>query len=104
ELPFGSGKVWFNRPGPARLLLGGWQLSGVTSIQTGLPFTPILGFDPTNTGTTARPNVVPGAQLYPDNQGPSGWFNNSAFAAPASYTYGNTGRNILRGPSTYNVD
>jgi hypothetical protein len=36
-----------------RAILGGWQLSGVTSHQTGLPFTPILSFDPTNSGTTA---------------------------------------------------
>jgi len=104
ELPFGRGKTWINNPGVARAVLGGWQLSGVTSYQTGLPFTPILSFDPTNTGATARPNVVSGAAFYPSNQGPSDWFNNSAFVAPAAYTYGNAGRNILRGPNAFNND
>jgi hypothetical protein len=70
ELPFGRGKTWLTQPGVARASLGGWQLSGVTSIQTGLPFTPILNFDPTNTGTTARPNVVAGAAFYPTESRP----------------------------------
>jgi len=104
ELPFGRGKTWLNQPGVARASLGGWQLSGVTSIQTGLPFTPILNFDPTNTGATARPNVVAGAAFYPTDQGPNDWFNASAFPAPAAYTYGNAGRNILVGPDTRNND
>jgi hypothetical protein len=103
ELPFGRGKALVNQPGIARAILGGWQLSGVTSYQTGLPFTPILSYDPTNTGTTARPNIVAGAALYP-SPSPSDWFNNAAFVAPAAYTYGNAGRNILRGPNTFNSD
>ena len=104
ELPFGRGKTWLTQPGVARASLGGWQLSGVTSIQTGLPFTPILNFDPTNTGTTARPNVVAGAAFYPTDQGPNDWFNSSAFVSPGAYTYGNAGRNILVGPGTRNND
>jgi len=104
ELPFGRGKSWVTQPGAARAILGGWQLSGVTSFQTGLPFTPILGYDPTNTGTTARPNVIAGAAFYPSNQGPSDWFNNSAFVAPPAYTYGKSGRDILRGPQQFNSD
>ena len=103
ELPFGRGKPWVSQPGIARAILGGWQLSGVTAYQTGLPFTPILSFDPTNTGTTARPNVVPGVAFYPSPSRTS-WFNNAAFVAPAAYTYGNAGRNILRGPNTFNSD
>ena len=86
------------------LFWAGGSFPGVTSHQTGLPFTPILSFDPTNTGTTARPNVVPGAALYPANQGPTDWFNSAAFVAPAAYTYGNAGRNILVGPGQFNSD
>ncbi len=103
ELPFGAGKPLVNQPGIARVLLGGWQISGVSAFQTGLPFTPILSFDPTNTGATAHPNVVPGAALYP-SPGRTSWFNGAAFVAPAAYTYGNAGRNILRGPNTFNSD
>ena len=104
ELPFGAGKHWVSQPGIGRLALGGWQLSGVVAVQSGLPITPILSYDPTNTGTTARPNVVSGASLYPSNQGPNDWFNNSAFVAPAAYTYGNAGRNIIIGPGLHNAD
>ncbi len=104
ELPFGRNKRWFNQQGVARAALGGWELSGVIAVQTGEPFTPILGSDPTNTGTTARPNVAGGAALYPANQGPGDWFNNSAFVPPAPYTYGNAGRNIVLGPGLHNSD
>ncbi len=48
--------------------------------------------------------MVAGADLYPSNQGPKDWFNSSAFVAPSAYTYGNAGRNILRGPRTFNND
>ena len=103
ELPFGRNKALFSQPGVGRLVLGGWQLSGVVAVQSGLPITPILSFDPTNTGTTARPNVV-GTPLYPSNQGPTDWFNSAAFAAPSAYTYGNAGRNIILGPGLHNSD
>ena len=32
------------------------------------------------------------------------WFNTAAFAIPATYTYGDSGRNILRGPAFWNLD
>jgi hypothetical protein len=104
ELPFGAGKHWLSQPGVGRAVLGGWQLSGVVAVQTGLPITPILSFDPTNTGTTARPNVVSGVALYPTNQGPNDWYNAAAFVAPPAYTYGNAGRNIIEGPGLHNSD
>ena len=47
--------------------------------------------------------MVPGAALYP-SPSPTSWFNSAAFVAPAAYTYGNAGRNILRGPNTFNSD
>ncbi len=104
DLPFGRGKPWLSRPGVARALLGGWELSGITSIQTGLPFTPILKTDNSNTGTIARPDVVPGVALYPARQDPTNWFNPTAFTTPAPFTYGNAGRDILRGPGLWNQD
>ncbi|MFN7992054.1 MAG: TonB-dependent receptor [Bryobacteraceae bacterium] len=104
EVPFGRGKPWLNQPGAARALLGGWQLSGITSIQTGLPFTPLLSFDPTNTGAPIRPDVVAGVPLYPAHQDPSEWFNPNAFKTPALYTFGNAGRDILRAPGAWNND
>lgn len=94
ELPFGRA----NRFGR------GWQLAGITSWQGGLPFTPTLSFDPSNTGTTARPNRIADGSLPDDQRSISRWFDTAAFVAPASFTYGNAGRNFLRGPRQINFD
>ncbi|MDB5385747.1 MAG: hypothetical protein JWM11_1393, partial [Planctomycetaceae bacterium] len=55
----------------------------------------------TNTGTGSRPNVA-GPVAYPKTL--QHWFDPSAFALPAPYTYGNAGRNILVGPGRWNWD
>jgi len=104
ELPFGKGKPFLNSSRIAGLLIGGWQLTGIFSAQTGLPFTPVLSFDPTNTGTTARPNRIASGALPSGQQGPQSWFDSSAFPSPAAYTFGNSGRNILNGPGFHNID
>ena len=102
-LPFGKGKALLNHNGWESALAGGWQITGIFSAQSGLPFTPYLSYDPTNTGSSAaRPNCLGNASLA--NPGPQLWFNPSAFANPAAYTYGNCGRNILRGPGFHNTD
>ncbi len=104
ELPFGKGKPFFSNSRLAGAVLGGWQLTNIFSAQTGLPFTPILSVDNTNTGTTARPNRVANGALSSDVRNPQNWFNEAAFVTPAQYVYGNSGRNILRGPGFRNLD
>lgn len=94
ELPFARGNRW----------LSGWQVTGITSWQTGLPFTPVLSFDPTNTGTTARPDRLADGNLRANEESIDRWFDTNAFAAPASFTWGNAGRNFLRGPRQLNFD
>jgi hypothetical protein len=86
----------------------GWELRGIVAAQTGQPFTPLLQFDNSNTGNTGgnfgsdRPNLLSSpAVAHPS---PQKWFNTSAFAIPAPYTFGNAGRNILRGPGLVSVD
>jgi hypothetical protein len=99
ELPFGKGKPRF-----AGAVLGGWQLSGIFTKQTGLPFTPVMSVDSSNTGTTLRPNLV-GTGAFPSSQQTiQQWFNVAAFAQPAAYTFGNAGRDILVGPGLTNTD
>jgi hypothetical protein len=102
ELPFGPGKP-LAVAGLAGLLVRGWQVSGILSLQTGSPVTPYFTANISNTfGGTDRPNVV-----GDPNNGPqtvSQWFNRSAFAAPAAGTFGNAGRNIIGGPSLANLD
>lgn len=104
ELPFGRGKPFLADSKLGGAILGGWQLSGITSYQTGLPFTPVLSFDPSNTGTTARPNRIADGALPSDQRSPNRWFDVSAFTAAPANTFGNSGRDILRGPSQFNND
>jgi len=94
-------------PGRNRLTRG-FQTSSILVIQSGQPFTPLLQFDNSNTGNTGgnfgsdHPNVFRNPAL--SNPTPDRWFDTSAFAVPPPYTFGNAGRNILRGPGLATVD
>jgi hypothetical protein len=84
------------------------ELRGITTLQSGQPFTPILRFDNSNTGNTGqgsgfdRPNLLENPRL--SDRGPDRWFDTGAFAVPQPYTFGNAGRNILRGPAYASFD
>jgi hypothetical protein len=101
ELPLARGH------GVANKILGGWTLSGIATVQSGFPFTPQLGYNPSNDGDSrnpVRPSWNP-ADRGPVIEGsPSQYFNPAAFAPPASGTYGNVGRDTLVGPGTRTVD
>ncbi len=104
DLPFGKGKHWLHGGGPADWFLGGWQLGGILTLQTGPYFTPTLSVDLTNTGTTNFPNVVGNPNLPSGQRSIHDWFNLSAFALPQQYVYGNAGRGIVEGPPLKNMD
>ena len=90
-----------NASGLARSVLGGWQISGVTQFQGGVPLN--VGMTGTSLGLANRPNRKAGV----DVEGPKTvqqWFNTTAFEAPAFGFFGNAGRNILRGPGIHNWD
>ncbi len=103
ELPFGKGKPFLASSRFGNIVAGGWQLSGIFTKQTGLPFTPVESVDSSNTGTTERPNRI-GSGILSSGQTINNWFNIAAFAVPAAYTFGNSGRNILTGPGATNID
>jgi hypothetical protein len=100
ELPFGKGKAMLNNNRLVDLALGGWQTNGILTVQTGQPFSPVLQTSTTN-GTGSRPDVV-GNVTYPKTL--QRWFDPSAYATPAPYTYGNASRNSLFGPGRTNWD
>jgi hypothetical protein len=104
ELPFGNGRHYLNKVNPVvNGILGGWEVAGILSDRSGLPFTPVISGDRANTGVGGqRPNRLADGSL--DNPTVSQWFNVSAFATPALYTYGNSGRNILRSDGLVTVD
>jgi len=108
ELPFGSHRRFFNRaPRPVSAFIAHWTASAIIGIQSGFPFSPQLGYNPTGNGDTrnpVRPNWNPDfhGSLYPRT--PSQYFNPSAFLPPATGTYGNVSRDSLTGPGLSQVD
>jgi hypothetical protein len=101
QLPFGAGHALLGQ-GWSGKVVGGWELSAIYSAQSGLPFTTNLSFDNANAGTTSYPNRVCDGRL--SNLGLARWFDTSCFVAPASFVFGNEGRNVLIGPGRNNLD
>jgi TonB dependent receptor len=98
ELPFGEGKH-FGRDanGAAEWIIGGWQVGGITTVSTGTWFTV--------TGATSLGAQSDGQQRPDEISNPNGtpcvpgtFFNTCAFQNPPAGSFGNTGRNTLRGP------
>jgi hypothetical protein len=90
-------------PAPAfKFLLGGWQVNGIVTVQSGQPFTPYTSqFDPFRNETFNRLSVIGD----PNRRVPEGLaYNPSAFALPAIGTFGNSGRNIVRGDGYRSAD
>jgi hypothetical protein len=87
-------------------LLGGWQLSGITTFQTGLPIDPTLGIDQAGVGSTARqrPQVVGSPFLGFGDRTVGRWFNPAGFVLPSIATFATTSRNFLSAPGTNNWD
>jgi hypothetical protein len=109
-LPFGQGQRWL-KSGFASAVLGGWQLSGIMSMQTGFPSTINLtgdtaGIGGGSGGILIRANPVPGqdAELPASQRSTSEWFNVHAFVQPPAYQFGVLARNTLVGPGLFNID
>lgn len=105
DLPFGGR----NGQGSRRVnkLFGDWQLSGIETVQAGLPFTPQLSYNPANDGDTrnpVRPSLNPHFAGPVILGGPGLYFNPNAFIQPLAGTYGNAGRNVLTGPALVETD
>lgn len=100
ELPFGEGRA-FAQDGVAKHLLGGWLVSGIFSARSGRAFTVTQN----NNNVGADQQGLP--DLTGDPEGPETveeWFNTAAFTQVPSGTFGNAGRNILRGPGWVTFD
>jgi hypothetical protein len=106
ELPFGKGKQFLNSGGVIGSIVGQWQVNGVFRRFTGLPFTPTAAVTPCNCpGVTGIYADVAGSPQYPHGIGPGQpWVSTSAFNSPAPNTFGNAGRDVLRGPGLTNYD
>ena len=107
----------FMQPGLLHSVLGGWQVSDLTSYQTGTPFS--LNNNASNADNAGTGNSVTTVQSHPDVIGPihgsaairhpagqpgPRLYNSDAYAAPQGLTYGDAGRNILNLPTHTNYD
>jgi hypothetical protein len=101
NLPFGRDRQLLNQSKILDELVGGWNLFGDVTVQTGSPFTPYMLVNNSyalSSNNLWYPNVVGDPKSVAGGQSINSWFNVSAFAAPTPGTFGNMGRNIVYGP------
>ncbi len=106
ELPFGRSKRWLSH-GLGGMILGNWQASGILSAQTGTP----IAISPacTMSGVSGlgcyadrlKSPLLPEGQRSMDR-----WFDTTAFASPAPYSFGTGSRTEpnLRNPGAFSFD
>jgi hypothetical protein len=117
ELPFGHGRTFGNNWRPAlNIFLGGWELSGISTFQSGQPIFVQLSTQNSNTGSTRdRPDIAYGfdnnsifvtsvSPVIEDRTDKTVYLNVAAFSTPAKGTFGNAPRNYFNGPGTQNWD
>jgi hypothetical protein len=106
QVPVGKGKQFLASAGKlTNALVGGWVVSGIQSVTTGLPFSISAGADVANIGvSTGQRAQLVGDPFTGFTQSRLEWFNKTAFKTPTSYTYGNSGKDIMRGPRQTNLD
>jgi hypothetical protein len=95
-----------NRTDLAGKVLGGWQFSGITTFQSGLPIDPVLGIDQAGIGSTSRqrPQVTTSPVLGFGDRKVGEWFNPAGFVVPTIGTFATTSRNFISRPGTNNWD
>jgi Carboxypeptidase regulatory-like domain/TonB dependent receptor/TonB-dependent Receptor Plug Domain len=110
DLPIGKGrKIGSDWSGVTEALLGGWNVSSILTVRTGLPGTTVAGWGPGNSLQNSgfsfeRPDRVPGTDPVPSDADWNRWLDINAFKPAALGTFGNSGVGIWRGPGYYNVD
>ena len=105
DLPFGAGRR-AHPSGVAGMLVNGWTLAGVLTLQSG---SPLAVTQTTNNNAfagfgTQRPNLSGDPELPAGERSVSRWFNTAAFAAAPAFTLGTSTRNPVRGPAYRNLD
>ncbi len=88
-------------------LLGNWQIAPLVRMLSGTPLNVLTGTDASLTGVNLdRPNLIGGKDPYTENWGANlpVYLNAAAFSKNAPGTYGNLGRDVLRGPGSIQFD
>jgi hypothetical protein len=107
DLPFGAGREFLAGTNKfTSHVISGWTLSTIANLQTGFPFSPQLGYNPTGSGDSRnpiRPDINPAFAGSVYNHGSTAqkvaqYFNPAAFSAPKAGYVGNARRDGLVGP------
>lgn len=103
QLPFGKGRQWLSTASrPVDAVLGGWQLSTITILQSGQPLSISTNIDNLGSGVTNHADST--CRSIKHIGSISKWFDTSCFAYPAALQLGNSGVGEVRGPGYYNSD
>jgi hypothetical protein len=107
SLPFGKGQRFLDHGGFLNQVVGGWQLSTITTVQSGTPINP-GSWDSAGMGAgfphSNRLNCVAGVNPVAEDPTPDRYFVREAFTNVVAGQFGNCGRNSLIAPSQWNVD
>ncbi|MBE0658433.1 MAG: TonB-dependent receptor [Bryobacteraceae bacterium] len=114
EIPFGRGRKWGSSAnGFVNAVLGGWRLTGINTMVSGLPINlnySVPSAFSVSSAPTYRPNYL-GGSLYSSEKSVRNYFNKAAIIAPSTATpndpsrpFGNLGRNMGRSEAIFNFD
>jgi hypothetical protein len=110
QLPFGERRRWLSKGGTMARAFGNWQISGITTIQSGNPYTAqIQGNLSNKAGTSSISNLRADATgervaLPRSQRTTEDFFNTAAFSLPAAGEYGDAARDTIPGPGTVNFN
>lgn len=98
DLPFGRAQK-----GLVNKMLGGWRSGALLIISSGFPGNPAVSGNLDNVpDNTDRPDRIGNGNV--SNPTPDKWWDIAPFRKQAAFTFGNSGRNVLTGPGTFNID
>ncbi|MGJ5814544.1 TonB-dependent receptor domain-containing protein [Paludibaculum fermentans] len=98
DLPFGG-----DSRGVLKKVIAGWRSGALLTIASGFPGNPTVSGNPDNVpDNTDRPNRIGDGSV--SNPSPNKWWDVTAFQKQAPFTFGNSGRNVLTGPGSFNID
>jgi hypothetical protein len=105
EVPFGEGQRWATS-GPAKWILGGWQVNNIVVVYSGTPFSVGSNGASLNMAGASQTadQVKPNVQILGGAGRGQSYFDPAAFVPVTEARFGNTGYNILRGPGVFNWD
>ncbi len=105
-LPFGKGQKFLNQGGIVNQIVGSWQFSTITAVQSGTSIT-TRSWDAAGQGIVPdgnRINCIAGVAQVAANPNPDKYYDPAAFSNATAGKFGNCGRNNLIAPATWNVD